>query len=633
MKLVRDLRSSFGLQFAGLIVAAIFSLLWILWKNHAPLPTQIPSSIQPDILFLIVDSTRADCYPDVQIGGANASFFKRLASEGAMFAAATTQATWTRGSIPSIFTSTHVSVHGLSDHQLDQRVVELLSTEFVTLPQWFQRAGYHTVAFAAEWDFGFSRGFDFIGDIAALFKMRDYHKVPHLNRISDRQILDKSLNWLRQWASHPARKPLFLYIHLTGAHDPYDPPPGTEIAPLYRRAVERMLSGVFKGNRYRFSSSWTISLAEAQEHRDGLRGLYSATLSYIDAMLKQYYEGVRSILGSQRPLLTVITSDHGEALSDHAGVYTHGPTILPYQEIANVPLVIHFAEVIRPQLVTEPVSLIDLYPTLSELSGLKPPEKIQGKSLVPLLKGKSAPVESIVITEGSYTGPKALRRADWKYIVVPNREISEAHSPQLAGEFLFNLREDPGETINLVKNRPDVLDAMRELMEQQLFMKARGWHLLFRSTTQPVEFKIRIVSASPVRRHMLRDFKAGALSAVQPTRSVTDLRFLLKLEPGHVAGVNFETYKADEPISIEVYRNGKLIDPKLISIGPSGWSPANVPFSLVLRHIPALGLDKSPRWTSDACEVLVYRIAAGSLETRPMSDDTYERLRSLGYIK
>ena len=90
------------------------------------------------------------------------------------------------------------------------------------------------------------------------------------------------------------------------------------------------------------------------------------------------------------------------------------------------------------------VELIDIYPTLAQLTGLTPPRHLQGASLRPLLDhperlGKKKYAYSIV-TRGKEMG-YALRNQRWRYGKWPD------------GEELYNLTNDPEEKNNLVKKQ------------------------------------------------------------------------------------------------------------------------------------------------------------------------------------
>ncbi len=85
----------------------------------------------------------------------------------------------------------------------------------------------------------------------------------------------------------------------------------------------------------------------------------------------------------------------------------------------------------------QPVSLLDLYPTLVELCGLKRPGKLDGQSLVPLLRQPDRSTGRVVVTTFD-RGNVSLRSDRWRYIRYANGE-----------EELYDLKADPNEWSNL----------------------------------------------------------------------------------------------------------------------------------------------------------------------------------------
>ena len=86
------------------------------------------------------------------------------------------------------------------------------------------------------------------------------------------------------------------------------------------------------------------------------------------------------------------------------------------------------------------VSLLDVYPTLVGLCDLPAAPKLEGQSLVSLLKNPAASSKRPVLTTWYY-GNHAVRSNDWRYIHYRD-----------GGEELYNHKEDPGEHINLASN-------------------------------------------------------------------------------------------------------------------------------------------------------------------------------------
>jgi len=128
-----------------------------------------------------------------------------------------------------------------------------------------------------------------------------------------------------------------------------------------------------------------------------------------------------------------VTSDHGEAFGEH-GTFQHTKTI--YEELVRVPLLVWGAGV-RPQKVDEPVTLVDLNPTICDIFGVPWSEDITGETLVPILRGAKPNLSRPILAEGRLR--RALYAGDLKVIADLRRSTVEA----------YDLSVDPGELDNL----------------------------------------------------------------------------------------------------------------------------------------------------------------------------------------
>lgn len=183
---------------------------------------------------------------------------------------------------------------------------------------------------------------------------------------------------------------------------------------------------------------------EESKEDDGLRReymqAYHACVSFIDAQIKIVLDTLKES-GEWENTIVIFTSDHGYHLGDH---FLWGKVTL-FDIGAKVPFIVHAPGLTKPGTRSEAmVELIDIYPTLAQLTGLQAPDHLQGASLRPLLDhperlGKKKYAYSIV-TRGKEMG-YALRNQKWRYGKWPD------------GEELYNLTTDPGEKNNLVKKQ------------------------------------------------------------------------------------------------------------------------------------------------------------------------------------
>ena len=179
-------------------------------------------------------------------------------------------------------------------------------------------------------------------------------------------------------------------------------------------------------------------------------------------------------LGILDETIIIVTADHGESLGEH-GLMGHKLGL--YDTLVRVPLIIKYPRLFPKGIVSSRlVQLVDIFPTLLELAGIKEKEKMnsQGISIISLLNGvknraytfseqafpdpevfKVFEIKDAVLDVTAYkTDLKAIRTANYKYIYSSNQT-----------EQLFNIREDPGEKKNLI----DIFTAEAEKLKKELF--------------------------------------------------------------------------------------------------------------------------------------------------------------------
>lgn len=140
-----------------------------------------------------------------------------------------------------------------------------------------------------------------------------------------------------------------------------------------------------------------------------LQAAYDTGIRHLDNQLRSFFE---SIQDTEFYLKTVfiITAEHGENLKEHDFIFHRDL----YDMNIHVPLALIGLHV-KPRAIDEAVSSLDIMPTVMEIAGGVMPENIEGKSLVPLIKGKS--LDRDVYTERPPLDEYAMRRGNWKYIM------------------------------------------------------------------------------------------------------------------------------------------------------------------------------------------------------------------------
>jgi arylsulfatase A-like enzyme len=203
------------------------------------------------------------------------------------------------------------------------------------------------------------------------------------------------------------------------------------------------------GYRERYTGRWLPpDLAalggSAHQHLGGYYGM----VKRLDEALGRLLDALKS-LALRDSTIVLYTSDHGCHFKTRNAEYKRSC----HESSIRVPLAIQGPGFDGGGQVRELVSLLDLPPTLLEAAGLPLPEEMQGRSLLPLLRGERDgwPEEVFVQISESQVG-RAVRTQRWKYgVVAPERDGQrDPASPRYEEQFLYDLEADPYELSNLI---------------------------------------------------------------------------------------------------------------------------------------------------------------------------------------
>ncbi|MEO2167930.1 MAG: sulfatase, partial [bacterium] len=390
---------------------------------------------RPNILLYLMDTLRADHTSAQGYERRTTPRLDAIASEGTLFEQASSTAPVTRPSTASILTS-------LFPSQTHARLNQGLSDEPETLAEILRQQGWSTWAFVANGNvfapsFGFDQGFDRFETIRG--KNLDNHA--HTGEIND---------LIFPLLQAQADEPFFLYVHAVDPHSPYDPPASHRnlfTNKDYSGPVEPAKS-VRKVLRKRKMD---------QESIDFVIGLYDEDIHYQDEAFGLLLDELARHDQLENTLVVVV-ADHGDEFLEH-GDWEHGNRL--YEHQTHVPFVVSGPDVVKSR-VTEPVSLIDVMPTILGLVGAPIPEAANGQNLAPVLRGEAKPPQRAIYNEEvsrgrewnalSENGWKIIRRAPWTD--GDSDEGKASYEP-------FHLREDAGETLDLAADEVERLEQMR----------------------------------------------------------------------------------------------------------------------------------------------------------------------------
>ncbi|MCA9015955.1 MAG: sulfatase [Planctomycetaceae bacterium] len=222
---------------------------------------------------------------------------------------------------------------------------------------------------------------------------------------------DIAIQQLKQFAKK--QQPFFLAVGLYRPHTPYVAPKNYfEMYPTAEIKVPQVPDGYLETLPVPAQKSLTrkkqqINLPDKLA-RQAIQAYY-ASITFADAQLGKILETLKQT-GLDDNTIIVFTSDHGY----HMGEHGHWQKTTLFENATRVPLIIAGPGVTaKGQTAMSPAEMVDFYPTLAELCGLKPPASISGVSQVPTLKDASTASRESAFTQ--FETGYSLRTPRYRY--------------------------------------------------------------------------------------------------------------------------------------------------------------------------------------------------------------------------
>ncbi len=457
-------------------------------------------SNRPHILIIMPDQHRTDCMSCAGHPVIRTPNMDRLAAEGMRFPRATTTS-------PLCMPARASFISGLYPHQMGMwDNCGSLPADDATFFQTLQRSGYRTAHIGKSHyyphapedhlrnhePYMHARGFDYVHETTGPHATRrtDSYMTDHWERLGllDRfrddynervgregpfAVRPSPLPWEEFYDSYVGRqvieyverfdedRPTCLYVGFPGPHEPWDAP--EPYASMYRPEdmppaidpeegaewLSEAVRGKMRDGRYPASLLTSERIA-------AIRANYCGKITLIDHWIGRILEAYER-KGWLDEALVMYFSDHGEMAGDHGRigkqVFFHGSLDIPFivRWPGRVP-----AGVISDALVQQ----IDLYRTILELVGLEVPDRVAGKSLVPVFRNPEQRLRETAFSEVSFKRRYRTLMAQtdrFKYVMDQTGE----------GIDLFDEQDDPEERRNLV-GRPDYGELERDMREHVL---------------------------------------------------------------------------------------------------------------------------------------------------------------------
>ena len=357
-------------------------------------PAEAPLSAAPaDVIFIVVDTLRADRLHLYGSPRPTSPALDALAADAVVFDRAYAPSPWTLPSVASILTGLGPGAHTATETD------RTLPEEVETLAERLVARGYEAAFFGVNPYLLPSRGLD-----------QGFEPYQGLDGLSGAALNDRVSGYLR---TRSPERPLFLYVHYFEPHCPYEPPEAlaASLPPLAVATGRALTADAWAGLPDCYQLSGPDGAAQLSV--DAYLDAYDGEVLQADGLVGSLLETLRT-RGLYDGALIAVAGDHGESFWE-SGDYGHGRTL--DEAAVRVPLVI------RPpgggaRRVSEPVSLTGLAPTALLAAGVSPaamPPRLRGGDLL----GASLPTGVLVSTDyenasakGYFTESYTLRMVD-----------------------------------------------------------------------------------------------------------------------------------------------------------------------------------------------------------------------------
>ncbi len=376
----------------------------------APPPTASAPEGAPNVLFLLVDTLRADHLGCYGYERDTSPVLDRLAARGVLFEDCIAQAPHTKQSTASILTSLYPPTHKV------EAFTTSLSPQAQTLPQLFHEGGWRTSLMSANSflspTYGYGRGverfegslvnpafqlvgsavlnrfrrlavqelhlwrppWDFVRDLGAWAFLGGDN--PYQNGMPGADIRDEFLGWHESLEDD---RPWFAYLQFMEPHAPYDPAPEHRLFGNPEAGSE--LGVWFPGHTEITFLPFKTGVPVEEAERQAMLSNYDGCIHEVDAIIGEIFDELER-RGELENTIVVLTSDHGEEFYDHGG-WGHGHSL--HAELLRVPLILAGPQVPEGLRVPSRVRSVDIMPSLLTLTGQEVPGECSG-GLLPLVE-------------------------------------------------------------------------------------------------------------------------------------------------------------------------------------------------------------------------------------------------------
>jgi arylsulfatase A-like enzyme len=432
-----------------------------------------------NILFIAVDDLKPilGCYGNKTVISPN---IDEIAQNGTVFYNAECQQAISGPSRASLLTGLRPDNTKVWELFTQMREV---NPETITLPEHLKNNGYETAAVGKvfdlscvdkngdtpSWSIPYVNVFtDEMKDNFPSYKKRIAVGAPdlHDSLFIDVKIANKGIELLETLKKK--EKPFFLAIGFLKPHLPFIAP--KRYWDLYDEneiGISAVQERTFGAPEYTFQPSWELRSGyvdipkndplPVQMQKD-LRHGYYACITHVDDQIEKLLNKLNE-LGLRKNTVIVLWGDHGYHLGDHQMWCKH----TNFEQAARTTLIISVPNIDGSKKTFSPTELIDIFPTICDITGVSIPQNLDGKSLLPVLVNSNYSIKDYAVTqyhrttkdgiklEGYSLRTKRYRYTEWVKGLFKSK--NGCYSPSnVYGCELYDYESDPLEMKNLITN-------------------------------------------------------------------------------------------------------------------------------------------------------------------------------------
>ncbi|MGZ8853424.1 MAG: sulfatase-like hydrolase/transferase, partial [Thermoanaerobaculia bacterium] len=352
------------------------------------------------VIIISIDTLRADHLPMFGYRGVDTPNLDAFRRDGILFTDAYSHVPLTLPSHVSLLTGLLPPKNGVRNN-----LGYVLDPKINTIPAFLKQQEYDTgaavSAFVLRGSAGLAHAFDFYEDAIANRPDVPTGALQRSGRVTEQVAL--------RWIEQRATRPFFFMFHIFEPHAPYEP---------------------------------------EEPFRSRYENRYDGEIATADSIVGDFLQELKRHGIYDRAIIFIL-SDHGEGLYQH-GEPEHG--VFVYREDIHVPLLVKLpGNAAHGTTVSAPVGLVDVFPSVAELIGLKAPQNLSGRSLF-----AAADPQRRIYSESLY--PRIhLGWSELRSLVDQRRHFIQAPKPEL-----YDVQRDPEERTNILAEDRRAYAQMRD---------------------------------------------------------------------------------------------------------------------------------------------------------------------------